>query len=87
MLAEARRRLPEDRVQLLRVDAMDPAASGIEGPFDAIIVTAAAPEVPQPLVAQLAEGASLVAPIGPAGYQELVRVTKQGEKTKGKNPG
>ena len=50
-------------------------------PFDAIIVTAAAPEVPQPLVAQLAEGASLVAPIGPAGYQELVRVIKQGEKT------
>lgn len=50
-------------------------------PFDAIIVTAAAPEVPQPLIAQLAEGASLVAPIGPAGYQELVRLTKQGEKT------
>jgi len=50
-------------------------------PFDAIIVTAAAPEVPQPLIAQLADGASLVAPIGPAGYQELVRLTKQGEKT------
>jgi protein-L-isoaspartate(D-aspartate) O-methyltransferase len=51
-------------------------------PFDAIIVTAAAPEVPQPLIAQLAEGASLVAPIGPAGYQELVRLTRQGEKNK-----
>ncbi len=50
-------------------------------PFDAIIITAAAPEVPQPLIAQLAESASLVAPIGPAGYQELVRLTKQGEKT------
>jgi protein-L-isoaspartate(D-aspartate) O-methyltransferase len=53
-----------------------------EAPFDAIIVTAAAPEVPQPLIAQLADGASLVAPIGPAGYQELVRLTKQGEGTK-----
>jgi protein-L-isoaspartate(D-aspartate) O-methyltransferase len=51
-------------------------------PFDAIVVTAAAPEVPQPLIAQLAEGASLIAPIGPAGYQELVHLTKQGEKTK-----
>jgi protein-L-isoaspartate(D-aspartate) O-methyltransferase len=51
-------------------------------PFDAIIVTAAAPEVPQPLVAQLADGAPLVAPIGPAGHQELVRLTKQGERTK-----
>ena len=38
MLAEARRRLPEDQVQLLRADAMDPAASGIEGPFDAILM-------------------------------------------------
>jgi protein-L-isoaspartate(D-aspartate) O-methyltransferase len=53
-----------------------------EASFDAIVVTAAAPEVPQPLVAQLADGASLVAPIGPAGYQELVRLTKQGEATK-----
>lgn len=51
-------------------------------PFDAIIVTAAAPEVPQPLIAQLADGATLVAPVGPAGYQELVRLTKQGEGTK-----
>jgi protein-L-isoaspartate(D-aspartate) O-methyltransferase len=51
-------------------------------PFDSIIVTAAAPEVPPPLIAQLAEGASLVAPIGPAGYQELVRLRKQGESTK-----
>jgi protein-L-isoaspartate(D-aspartate) O-methyltransferase len=50
-------------------------------PFDAIIITAAAPEVPQPLIAQLADGAPLVAPIGPAGYQELVRLTKQGEGT------
>jgi protein-L-isoaspartate(D-aspartate) O-methyltransferase len=51
-------------------------------PFASIIVTAAAPEVPPPLIAQLAEGASLVAPIGPAGYQELVRLRKQGESTK-----
>ena len=50
-------------------------------PFDAIIVTAAAPEVPPPLTAQMAEDASLIAPIGPAGYQELVRLTKQGDHT------
>ncbi len=49
-------------------------------PFDAIIVTAAAPEVPPPLIAQLAEGASLVAPIGPAGYQELVRLNMRGDR-------
>jgi protein-L-isoaspartate(D-aspartate) O-methyltransferase len=50
-------------------------------PFDAIIVTAAAPELPQPLIDQLADDASLVAPIGPAGYQELVRLTKHGVQT------
>ena len=38
MLAEARRRLPEDRVRLLQTDAMNPRASGIAGPFDAIMM-------------------------------------------------
>lgn len=51
-------------------------------PFNAIIITAAAPEIPPPLIAQLAEGAPLVAPIGPAGYQELVRLYKIGDQTK-----
>jgi protein-L-isoaspartate(D-aspartate) O-methyltransferase len=50
-------------------------------PFNAIIITAAAPEIPPPLIAQLAEGAPLVAPIGPAGYQELVRLYKRGDQT------
>ena len=54
-------------------------------PFDAIIITAAAPEVPQPLVDQLATGAPLLAPIGPAGYQELIRLTKQDERTQVEN--
>jgi len=51
-------------------------------PFDAIIVTAAAPEVPPPLIAQMADGAPLVAPVGPAGFQDLVRLTRQGGGTK-----
>ncbi|UCC88127.1 MAG: protein-L-isoaspartate(D-aspartate) O-methyltransferase [Anaerolineales bacterium] len=50
-------------------------------PFDAIIITAAAPEVPPPLIAQLAEDAPLVTPVGPAGYQELVRLHKRGDQT------
>jgi protein-L-isoaspartate(D-aspartate) O-methyltransferase len=51
-----------------------------DAPFDGIIVTAAAPETPPPLIAQLAESAHLVIPIGPAGYQDLVRVTRLGER-------
>ncbi|HSN15153.1 MAG TPA: protein-L-isoaspartate(D-aspartate) O-methyltransferase [Anaeromyxobacteraceae bacterium] len=42
-------------------------------PFDAILVTAAPPEIPQPLVDQLAVGGRLVAPVGEEwGAQELV---------------
>ena len=45
-------------------------------PFDAIIVTAAPDHVPPALVAQLAEGASLVMPVGDD-YQELVRIRRR----------
>jgi len=49
-----------------------------EAPFDAVIVTAAAPEVPPALFAQLAEGGRLVLPLGdPASYQRLTLVTKR----------
>jgi protein-L-isoaspartate(D-aspartate) O-methyltransferase len=44
-------------------------------PFDAIIVTAAPPHIPQPLVDQLKEGGRLVIPIGDY-YQELKKITK-----------
>lgn len=45
-------------------------------PFDAIIVAAAAPEIPSPLVEQLNEGGRLVAPVGSELQQELVIGTK-----------
>jgi protein-L-isoaspartate(D-aspartate) O-methyltransferase len=47
-------------------------------PYQGIIVTAAAPTVPSPLVDQLAEGGRLVIPIGGRDVQELVRLEKKG---------
>lgn len=50
-------------------------------PFDGIVVTAGATHIPEPLVAQLAEGGVLVIPVGElAATQELL----QGRKTRGK---
>jgi len=45
------------------------------GPFDAVILTAAPPRVPQPLLDQLAEGGRMVVPVG-GSYQELLLYTK-----------
>ena len=48
-------------------------------PYDAIIVTAAAPEVPAPLLTQLKEGGVLVVPTGPRRQQqELLRLELRG---------
>jgi protein-L-isoaspartate(D-aspartate) O-methyltransferase len=51
-------------------------------PYDGIIVTAGAPQVPESLVAQLAEGGRLVIPVGDRASQELVLVTRQGNGTR-----
>jgi len=53
-----------------------------ESPFDAIIVTAGSPDIPQPLIDQLAMGGRLVIPVGDAFVQDLFRVTKTEEGVK-----
>jgi protein-L-isoaspartate(D-aspartate) O-methyltransferase len=46
-----------------------------QAPFDAIIVTAAPPRIPEPLKQQLKVGGRLIIPVG-KGYQSLVQVTR-----------
>ena len=60
-------------------------ADGTQGwqemaPFDAILVTAGAPEVPQHYLDQLAVGGRLIIPVGDQESQLLLRVTRTGEK-------
>jgi len=49
-------------------------------PFDAILVAAAAPALPEPLLEQLREGGRMIVPIGPEEHQHLVLVTRRGQE-------
>lgn len=58
-----------------------------EAPFDGIIVTAGAPEIPPTLVRQLLEGGRLVIPVGNEYSQTLLKVVKQDKGYKEKDLG
>ena len=46
-------------------------------PYDGIIVAAAADELPEKLLQQLAPGARMIIPVGRTGYQDLLQVTRK----------
>lgn len=80
-LAEtARRRLASLACDNVRVIVAD-GSNGYpeESPYDGIIVTAGAPQVPRSLQAQLADGGRLVVPVGSSVHQDIVIVERRGE--------
>ena len=84
---ERHRRLAESAAERLRQLGLDNveviAGDGTRGrpaaaPFDAILVSAGGPTIPQPLLDQLAPGGRLVIPIGDDQDQRLVRIVRLG---------
>jgi protein-L-isoaspartate(D-aspartate) O-methyltransferase len=49
------------------------------GPFDKVIITAAAPYIPPKLIAQLKTGGKMVIPVGEGSVQRMLRLTKQAD--------
>ena len=78
-------RLAQSRLQQLGIyNATVKCFDGTVGwsqfaPYDGILVAAAGPEIPQPLVDQLAVGGHLVLPVGDENAQRLIRVTRTPE--------
>ena len=58
-----------------------------EAPFEAIIVTAGAPVIPELLISQLADGGKLVIPVGNQHSQELIKIEKHSKGVRQKNLG
>lgn len=50
-------------------------------PFDRVLITAAAPEIPQKLLQQLKTGGMMVIPVGAGNVQQMLRLTKEADGT------
>ena len=82
LLASARRTFDQLRYYNI-VAKLDDGTLGWpeNGPYDAIVVTAGGPMIPEPLIAQLANGGRLIMPVGDQNLQRLHLVTRRGQET------
>ena len=80
LMQQARQRLQELGYRNVEVQqAGSSLGCPSKGPYDAIIVTAAAPRLPESLLSQLAIGGRLVIPVGTLSHQELVQARRTDE--------
>lgn len=76
----------EDRVTVICGDGSEGYVK--EAPYDRVLVTAAAPQVPKPLTEQLKDGGVLVIPVGGTYFfQSLLRIRKVGTRLSEENLG
>jgi protein-L-isoaspartate(D-aspartate) O-methyltransferase len=80
LFERARTRLRELELQNVHLRHGD----GFQGwaahaPFDGVLLTAAPLAIPEALLEQMAPGGRLIAPVGPEGNQELIRITRRSD--------
>ncbi len=79
LAAVARERMARLGYANVRIIESDGSVGWLPGaPYNAILVSAAAPSVPQPLIDQLREGGRAVVPVGDAESQQVLRITRRG---------
>lgn len=88
LMENARKLLAEMGYTNILLKAFDGTLGWKEyAPFDAIMVTAGAPKIPQPLLDQLADGGRMVIPVGDKFSQELIKIVKKKDRYKETNLG
>jgi len=81
LASTARRALAAAGVRAVTVITGDGSLGwSAEGPYDAILVGAVSPSIPEPLKRQLADGGRLIIPVQRAARQDLVLVKRTGER-------
>lgn len=80
LAVEAKRKFAESGYENIDVKLSDGTLGWPEeSPFDKIIITAATPDIPEPLIAQLATYGIIIAPVGDRHSQSLLKIVKDGD--------
>ena len=81
LVQQAKKNVKRFNLKNLEIIALDGSEGYIkEAPYDKIMVTAACPKIPEPLIIQLKENGIIIAPVGAPGSQSMVKgVKRKGE--------